>query len=272
DATNILNPLMCGISQISLDHTSILGATLPRIAREKGGIIKPGAPVALGVMPESARATLRDIARTQRAPRRKLVGERAAMRFARSLRLEGQCQVENLRLALTVVRELRRQGYRIPDRAIHRGLFRVRWRGRFQRLRSPAGATIILDVAHNESGLISVASTFRRLFPGRRARILIGLVKNKRHKNSLAPLKGIAEEFIFTRLPTRRTLEPAELKKALGGFPRRVTVPETPTRAFRYALSSLESDGRGGILLIAGSHYLVGDFLRRSLHRPKRIT
>lgn len=259
DATNILAPLVCGISEISLDHTSILGDTLAKIAGEKGGIIKQGAPVALGVMPDVARRTLQRIALGRSAPVLNLVSKRVADQLASSHSLPGACQTDNLRLALTILRRLRKEGYTIPDSAVCRGLRDIRWPGRFQSLRGPNGSTIILDVAHNESGIRAAVETFRERYPEALATIVVGLVKNKRQESVLAGLKIIAKEFIATRLPTRRTLEPEELSSSLKGFAGQVSIVRSPRRAFARALRRL---GPGEITLIIGSHYLVGEFLK----------
>ena len=68
DATNIVDPLVSVITSIGHDHQNFLGRTLPEIAREKGGIIKPGRPLVLGNMPESARRVLVDMARRSGSP------------------------------------------------------------------------------------------------------------------------------------------------------------------------------------------------------------
>lgn len=62
DATNLVSPVACAITSISLDHTDILGDTIREIAREKGGIIKSGVPVITGDLPEEARHELSRIA------------------------------------------------------------------------------------------------------------------------------------------------------------------------------------------------------------------
>ena len=259
DATNILDPLVCGISEISFDHTSILGATLPKIAREKGGIFKQGISAALGVMPQRARQTLQRIAHSRAVPLLKLVTCQAALKLSASMRLPGACQIDNLRLALTIIKQLRRAGYTIPDSAVQRGLCAVRWPGRFQILRGVNGSTIILDVAHNESSIRAAVQTFRERYPGRRAVIVVGLVKNKSHKNALALLEKIAQEFVVTRLQTRRTLEPEELASCLTDFDGPVTIVRSPRRAAARALAGL---GHEEMALIIGPHYLVGDFLK----------
>ncbi len=266
DATNILDPLVCGISEISLDHTSILGNTLKKISREKGGIIKQGIPVALGVMPEAARTPLQRIAHVRSAPVLSLVSNRTAVQLAYSHSLPGACQIENLRLALTILRRLGREGYPISDRAIKDGLRAIRWPGRFQSLRGPHGSIVILDVAHNESGIRAAVETFRERYPGALATIVVGLVKNKRPENVLAGLKEIAKEFIVTRLPTRRTSEPEHLSSRLGDFAGPITIVRSPSRAVTRALAGLRS---GEIALIVGSHYLIGDFLK---NRPSLIS
>ena len=263
DATNTLTPLVSVITEISKDHTTILGSTLPKIAAEKGGIIKPGVPVALAPMAQSARRRLEKIAAMRRSPVLNSVTRRALEKAAGSLSLRGAVQRDNLLSVLTVAKYLNASGFRISDSDIKNGLESVRWRGRFERRRGPSGQVIILDVAHNESSIRSFVETFRSHYPGRRAVTVVGFVKQKSHQRQLADLQSISSHLILTALPTRRSMDPRELKDLLSGSHTPVTLTRSPATAFR---RGIQLSAETGILVIVGSHYLVGDYIRRNLH------
>ncbi len=178
DATNIVVPLVSVITNVAFDHTEHLGNTLPKIAREKGGIIKTGVPVVTGTGDRRVLEVFQTIARRKntrvyhvdRIARVVPAGERRrrhAFRLTTGLMrghevvpgLTGEHQVTNARLAIAaydlVLRTTGRQFGRISKAAIVRGLARVRQntglRGRLERVTRPGN--ILLDVAHNPAGI-----------------------------------------------------------------------------------------------------------------------
>lgn len=263
DATNVLAPIVCGITEISYDHTTILGDTLSQIAREKGGIIKGRTPVAFGVMPRSARRTLNSLANNRSAPVLPLVSERSLSRYLSELGLTGAHQAENLRLALTIVSSVKKRGYRITATDIGAGLRKLRWPGRFQLLKAPNGATLVLDVAHNQTGIDAFVRTFQERFPGRRANVVAGFVKKKDHLHALQALCSISESLTLTSVKSRRSVDPLELKAIVDSLSGcdlpRVHTFKSSLSAFRRAYRSAE---RNDIIVIIGSHYLIGEYLR----------
>ena len=128
DCTNIITPVLSVITNISFDHVQFLGDTLPKIAREKAGIIKPGIPVCIG-------ENINDEVKAVFANKAKEVG--APITFAESPlhlplwgsdlkpALTGLCQEKNTRTILTSVRLLREQGIEISDNAIRKGFAEV---------------------------------------------------------------------------------------------------------------------------------------------------
>ncbi len=265
DATNILLPITCAISEISLDHTTILGDTLPAIAKEKGGIIKPNVPLALGVMQPSAERTLRRIALKRSSKVVPLVSERILKRYQPSLALVGEHQRDNLRLALTVVSSLRTRGYKLSETNIKCALQKTRWPGRFQIIRNLNGATVILDVAHNETGIDAFVKTFKQKFPERKAYVVAGFVKKKDHSHALKKLLSITASMALTSVKTRRTSDPLELQKITESFNNKnnspmVTTYKSSQAAFRWCFRQAQPKD---LIIVVGSHYLVGEFLRQ---------
>lgn len=168
DSTNVIAaPEVCAITPIDLDHTVLLGDTVAQIAREKAGILKPGATMVSAVQPPEAAAVIAEVAQglgtdvTWVDPTRCVVegaptpsGQTLSYRGLSGLRipLAAPYQVSNAAQAVDVALALRERGWDVSDKAIRDGLSRVRWPGRFQVLASPA-----LHAA-TESSLQRVAS------------------------------------------------------------------------------------------------------------------
>lgn len=207
DATNILEPSVCVITTVGLDHTHILGDSLEEIAREKGGIIKAGIPVVIGRQPAEARSVLVEQARQQNAP---VLHVEEAQWQGRTLRtpqnsysrlftaLEGAHQRDNAASAVLAVEaylgrsrtdsamtELSRpepEGlHPVEPRAVRAGLRHVKrlagLRARFEILsRAPL---IVVDVAHNPPALAPVLSSFASLAALRRPEVILALMRDK---------------------------------------------------------------------------------------------
>ncbi len=134
DATNIVAPEVSVITSIGLDHCAELGDTVEKIAREKAGIIKPGRPVVIGRVPPGAERVIREVAAAQRAPVhsvRDVFGEDVA-RYPET-NLEGDYQRWNAATAALAVRLLSPM-LQADGQAVVRGLLKVDWPGRWQRL------------------------------------------------------------------------------------------------------------------------------------------
>ena len=156
DATNVVRrPELCVITRIGLDHCDWLGGTIPEIAAEKGGIIKPGVPVVLGAMPREARDTLERIAAARGAPcvyAPESVGE---AEIPRNLALKGAFNREN---AVTAAAALRMLGVR--SEAVERGFAVARWPGRYQRIER-GGKTFLVDGAHNPPAMRALVDSLK---------------------------------------------------------------------------------------------------------------
>lgn len=199
DATNVLRPTLAVITNVDLDHTTILGDTVAAIAREKGGIIKPGVPVLTGVKQAEAWAVLEDLAAERNAPLHRVDEEVDAIlqaadvdgavmdvqtphRRYQGLRvgLSGAYQQHNARLA---VRAAELVGWAEDPQAVYRGLADVRalsgLRGRFEVLQERP--LIVADAAHNPMGLRAALDTLRALWSGGESRLVVayGGVRDK---------------------------------------------------------------------------------------------
>ncbi len=279
DATNLVQPDVCAITTIARDHERFLGKGIASIAREKGGIIKPGIPVVCGSLPAAASRVIRRIARALEAPVRQWDRDFAVVpgedgRFGYRgrewsldglrLALSGGWQRHNAGVALASLEALH-TALPVREKAIRRGLGSVAWPGRLEVL--PGRPTLILDGAHNPGAVQALAAEVRGLVGDRKVRLLFGSMRDKDWSSMLAMLCGVAGEVVLTRTPTARGADPGSLSSAL---PRgvRTTVVEDPVAA----LSGLVADRRRRDVpvLVAGSLYLVGAVRAKALELRAR--
>jgi dihydrofolate synthase/folylpolyglutamate synthase len=197
DATNIVAPVLTVLTNVSLDHTALLGSTVAEIAWEKAGIAKPSIPMLIGELHPSAEAVVTAECSAVGAPLRRTAVrvEREASASPASassylvegddllprlveLPLLGVYQLDNLRLALTCVLLLRERGWCIPLDAVAAGLASVRWPGRWEVMREKP--TVLLDGAHNVAAASIVAQGMVEWEPDREHRaLLLGVLRDK---------------------------------------------------------------------------------------------
>ena len=238
DSTNVIERPRCAlVTSVALDHTDVLGETLPAIAREKAGIWKAGAPAIYACDDEAAAAVLEAEARR--------AGARPIERFGRDfddaglppLALGGAHQRRNAALAR---RALAIVG--VGDAAIADGFARVGWPGRLERL-SP---TVLVDAAHNEEGARALAAAW----PDGEWTLVVGVVADKDARAIVAPLAARARRVIVTAPPSPRALPPAELARLFPGA--------SVARDLATALAM----AAGERVVVAGSIFLVGEARR----------
>jgi dihydrofolate synthase/folylpolyglutamate synthase len=246
DATNVVEPLVSVITDISLDHEKFLGSTIAEIAREKAGIIHPnGTVVTLPQSPEAnsviGNVVLEMDARAVTAvPYVPPVSPKAENYVAKgSLPAEGSVilsryplqvmgkqvqiqtplvgrhQLRNVALAIAAAEELSRQGFAITAEAIQRGVRETRWPGRFQVIPATANAPeFVLDVAHNPAGAWALRSTLSSLYEDRRIMFVFGAMRDKAIREIAEILFPLAERVVATMADNPRSATPEEIQQA----------------------------------------------------------
>ncbi|TYZ08328.1 bifunctional folylpolyglutamate synthase/dihydrofolate synthase [Hymenobacter lutimineralis] len=279
DSTNIITPLVSLITNISFDHMALLGNTLPEIAAEKAGIIKPGVPAIISQhQPEVAHVF-----------RRKAAAEGASLVFAAdeyavelvreptfdeeeqqvrvvrypaggsaeyTLGLVGDYQRLNLPGVLATVEELRRQGFAISDEALQTGLREVRQltglQGRWTILgRRPL---IICDTGHNEAGLGLVMAQLARV-PRRELHLVLGTVNDKDVPHMLAQLPAEAT-YYFCQASIPRALPAPELAAQATAAGLHGSTFGTVPEAVQAARAAAHADD---VIFIGGSTFVVAE-------------
>ncbi len=275
DASNVLHPILTITTDISLDHMEILGDTLAKIAREKAGIIKTGVPHLIGLLPPEAEQVMEKKCRKMHSPLIRLKPSdfvpnpsRMSLNFKYNgfsigtitPALVGVHQLKNTALVLKAVSVLNKEGLRISKRAAREGITHTDWPGRFQIREYRGKPTHIFDVSHNAAGAASFADSFKAKFPGRKAHLLTGFVKRKEHQKILDSLSQIASDYALVKLRTKRAVDVAELIRTIDFR----GVPYRKFGSIEQAYTNLlKSSGPDDIIVIIGSHYLVGDFFEK---------
>jgi dihydrofolate synthase/folylpolyglutamate synthase len=272
DATSTLKPILSIITDISYDHTNILGNTLRKIAYEKAGIIKRNTPVLVGPMKPEPRNEIKRISASRKAPyeylRPKVFSTNGNFQFdfnddefsASYLKvsLPGRHQIRNASVAIKAVSILRRYGFKVQKGNIRDGLKHTEWPGRFQILKSQKKASIVLDVGHNESGVKAMVDCFKEIFPERKADLIIGFVRFKNLYKTIRHLIPITRSVEITRLDTHRSTDPEDIAEL---FPRNrfpVSVSDSLKESASRIIKSAQKDD---IIIVCGSHFAVGEFL-----------
>lgn len=282
DSTNVLTPLLSVITNIGYDHTEFLGNTLPKIAREKAGIIKPNIPVVIGETHPQTMNVFLDRAREcgilgdglETTDCRIWFADQCGYMRSRRLReapdceLKGLYQEKNLQTAFVALQVLRNYGitglrdYGITKDAIREGFSHVcsltGLRGRWEILSMKP--LIICDTGHNSHGLQYVAKQLKEL-TNPHIWIIFGMVNDKDTDVVMRLLPGASSaeksqyHYIFTTPNTQRA-RTAEEMLALWG--KEGLAINDPKEAIDYALKKADETDA---IFIGGSNYLVGEAL-----------
>jgi dihydrofolate synthase / folylpolyglutamate synthase len=244
DATNIVTPLVSIITNIALDHTQYLGSTIPEIAAEKCGIIKPGIPVVTAATGEAL-----DVIR-RHAPR---LIEAKPESCDYPISLLGAHQTINRAVAVAA---LKASGLSLSEDAIRTGLAQTRWPGRFQIVsREPL---IILDGAHNAAGAETLAATLCEQFPGQKVRLVLGALRDKDCEQICRTLAPLCEAVFCVPLKNERANEPSVLAQLCRVENSSARVLACASLDAGITAATAKPDG---VTLIAGSLYLIGEAL-----------
>ena len=274
DCTNIVQPVLSVVTNISLDHTQFLGHTLAAIAGEKAGIFKAGTPAVVGEATPETRPVFTDAAArvgaslvfAEDAPEVLAVSRDAAdewrfeSRTFGSVRssLTGAYQERNMNTLLTALRELGRAGVRFSADDVRAGLAQVQattgLRGRWETLRQ--APTVVCDTGHNVGAWQYLAPQLRAQ-RCRRLRVVFGMAGDKDVRSVLALLPRDAA-YYFTQASVRRALPAADLLREAEACGLAGAAYPTVASAYTQALADADADD---FLFVGGSSFVVADLL-----------
>lgn len=269
DATNVIEkPLVCVITSISLEHTEYLGDTYELIAGEKAGIIKEGCPVVYDATREDVEKVILKKASEMHAKAyairpdmyKILMNTQKTIDFSMdtgyylpmnvSISSVAEYQIMNACEAVTAAHVL---DIGLTEGDIHRGMEKMRWEGRMETV-LPG---VILDGAHNDSGVEEFVKTAKKFQKDTKVTLLFSCVKEKDYEGMIRTIcENIAfDGVVVTEVDSDRRVKAEELSQIFRKYTRQPVweYPSIP-EAFEAALKRRED----GILFCVGSLYLVG--------------
>jgi dihydrofolate synthase/folylpolyglutamate synthase len=288
DATNVVEPRVSVITDISLDHQKFLGDTVTEIAGEKAGIIRPGGVVV--TLPQQPQAndvignTILELgARAVNAvpyvpPVSPASGEYLSVSAAKKpvsryplqvmgeqitveTPLLGRHQLRNVALAIAAAAELGGQGFPVTAASIEQGVRETHWPGRFQVM--PATVTApeyVFDVAHNPAGAWALRSTLSAGYPDRPLTFIFGAMRDKAIGEMAEILFPVADRVIATRADNPRSASPEEIRAAAARTSTQIEEAADVAAAIELARTTTRPDA---VVVITGSIYIVGEAMRR---------
>lgn len=276
DCTNIISPDLCVITNISFDHMQFLGNTLPEIASEKAGIIKPNIPVIIGETNgnQDVRSVFENKATEVKAPivfadeSDEIIDNSIAddggwlystKHFGRIHgELGGYCQQYNARTILCAANELISAGYKITTKNIADGFLNVcsstGLMGRWQMISSKPKT--FCDTGHNPGGLQYIGKQLEDL-NCEKLRIVVGMVSDKDVTHSLCYLPKNAE-YYFTQAGVKRAMDVGHFSAAAADCGLHGKCYESVSKAYEQAVND---SGENDVIFVGGSTFIVADLL-----------
>ena len=285
DATNVVEPLVSVIADISLDHQKYLGNTVTDIAREKAGIIRPGGVVVTLPQQPAANDVIGNtilemdatgISAAQYVPpvspgsaeyqnahtsRSRYPLEVMGKQILVETPLVGRHQLRNVALAIAAAEQVANKGFTgITAESIEGGIRDTTWPGRFQIIEPKQGwPEIVLDVAHNPAGAWALRSALSERYGDRPLIYVFGAMRDKAISEIAEILFPMANRVIATQPGNPRAATPDEIRQAAARTATEIeciaAVPAAMQRARQAALPD-------GVMVVTGSIYLVGEAMQ----------
>jgi dihydrofolate synthase/folylpolyglutamate synthase len=291
DATNVIVPLVSSITSISYDHMHLLGDSLSDIAREKGGIIKPGIPIVSSPQQFEVEVVIREIAQERESPlilvgkdwhfspgKHSLEGQQVYIwsseeqplmdQFIQSsgneewvppryeLSLLGYHQVVNAATAYAILDCLKSDHPEITEDAIKTGFRNTSWPGRFDVISMKP--IIVVDSAHNRDSALKLRIALDDYFPGQPVTLIFGASSDKDITGMFTDLLPRVKRLLLTHADHPRAAGVKELADMAHEYGIRVEVFPKVSEALQYAI---ENSGFEEVILAAGSIFVAGEVL-----------
>lgn len=246
DATNVINPLMSIITNISLDHTDLLGGTIKEIALEKSGIIKRDSVAIIG---EKNNLTDKIFTKIAKEKNSKIYFNNQSDKSYSDILYQNK----NISTAIFAIKHL--IGFNISKRNIENGIKNIiKNTGYFGRwFKLSEDPTVLVDVAHNISGFEYLALQIEKLNYNN-LHIILGFVKGKKIKELIDFLPSRANLY-FTQPSIFRGMDQEELSRNIG---KNFNFDKNPGSQF---LKVKNIASKGDLIIITGSNFLINDII-----------
>ena len=254
DSTNIIHPEVSLITNIGLDHTDILGDTIPEIAREKAGIIKPNTPVVVSEFNEETAPIFKEVANKRNS--KILFADRGNYNSDYEIGLLGSYQKRNIKGVLGTLNLLK--GFEIREEDKVHGFKNVvkntGLMGRWQKIGDQP--TIICDTAHNKDGLSYVLEQLKNQ-EFDTLHIVIGVVKDK-NITDILPLFPKNAVYYFCKPKIFRGLDENILARQFYDLNFKGEIYKSVNKAFKTAKKQAK---KSDLIYVGGSNFVVAEVL-----------
>ncbi|HMA24499.1 MAG TPA: folylpolyglutamate synthase/dihydrofolate synthase family protein [Gemmatimonadaceae bacterium] len=273
DSTNVITPLVAGVTSIGYDHTEYLGSTLDEIAGEKAGIFKTGRVAVVGETEPRIRELLATRARAAGASSVRVVSNEVHVsgtvvedagttldvewkgeRMTLHTPLVGDHQAANLAFALVML-DAAGPPFAASLAEASRHLDRVHIPGRFQHV-----GQFIFDVAHNPAGAAVLARTLAAVSPPRPITAVVCVLRDKDWREMIRVLSRVVGRFVVTMAPTAPASRAWDLSEVTE-FTRTLGLDVDAVEDFDAALKTARASA--ATVLVTGSFHTVGDAMSR---------
>jgi dihydrofolate synthase/folylpolyglutamate synthase len=272
DATNVIKPLVSIITNISLEHTDILGQDVELIASEKAGIIKDHVPMISGAV-QDARVVIEQVAKQRNAPVtwidqtmwtresyeegcQEFIVQGSFKDYTVKTTMLGQYQGEDITLAIAAIEQLQMGGVYITDSDILDGIKAATLPGRMEIISTEP--LILLDGAHNPAGMSMLVTALQEDFSYHRLVVVLGVLRDKDLKTMLSTIVSISDVIIVTKSGNPRAADSLVLKEMITTIDvdKTVVVKDSIPRAIDYAKRITKQKD---LICVTGSLFTVGE-------------
>ena len=268
DATNIIEPIVSVITNVSLDHQNILGNSIKEIAKEKAGIIKNKVPVITGARDnalkviekkadeKNAPLTIIDSSNWKKLSDKSFLIKGSLNDYNVKTSMKGSFQGTNIALAISVVETLQINGIFITENSIFEGIKKTFNPGRMEIVSEKPH--ILLDGAHNIACMNVLKETLEKDFKYDRLILVVGILSDKNIEEMLKIIIPLANNIIVTKSKNNRASNTTFLKDKILklGFKNKIVVKNNVSDAVDYAKSIAN---KNDLICITGSLFTVGE-------------
>ena len=270
DSTNVIKtPVLSVITGIALDHTSILGDTIPKIAYEKAGIIKENVPVLWCGDSEEARIEIEKVSKNRHSPMyfvnhddiklKKMTLDSTVFDFSKyndiEISLLGSYQPINASNVLSGVDILNENGLEISVENVKTGLKKAKWRARFEKLSNEP--LVIFDGAHNPEGVCASVESVKKYFAEEKVYALTGVMADKDYNYIAEKIGEIAERVYCITPDNPRALDAEKYSEIFASIGVQASHYKTVEEAVKRAIEDAKANQKA--LICLGSLYMYSE-------------
>jgi dihydrofolate synthase/folylpolyglutamate synthase len=268
DATNVISPSICIITNIDIEHKEFLGSSLTSILKEKAEIIKENTQVISGIKQRHLRDLLKKICKEKKAKSLyqykedfyikdiKLYPSYSSFRLngeTYKIRLLGDFQINNASLAIKSAQILS-----IPQEYIKTGLYKAKLIARHQLLKLKDEIKLLVDAAHNPAAFKVLFSNLKFYFKDYKWRIIIGFCKDKDIPKMIQIIQqniNFIDYIILTKADINRAVSPGQILQFFT-IPCNIRIASNVKEALKIAYEGIDTPSKT-LIILTGSFYLL---------------